>query len=191
MRLVLIRHGKQDYTIPEGKGFFGPAREFAPLSQLGIQQAEAVALDPRLEGAQLIVSSPYTRALQTGAIISRVTGLKIEIAFDLHEWIIDTTYQNKNKQDILDAIEEIDQFKGVRHPDAKLHWEGYDQLAQRAYQALYPYLHYDKIIVTAHSYMMKQFYNPGHIDHCGIIEVDFDRNFKWPGYIEPEMRGKQ
>lgn len=190
MRLVLIRHGQQDYSFSEGKGWRGASREFAPLTQLGIEQAEAVALDPRLEGSQLIVSSPYTRALQTGAIISRVTGLKIEIAFDLHEWLIDTTHQNLNIHDTLAAIRDIDRYKGVRNNNVELRWEGYNQVAKRAYEALYPYLHYDKIIVTAHAYLIKQFYNPGHIKHCQIVEVDFDHNFTWPGYTEPEMRRK-
>lgn len=35
----------------------------------GVAQAEAVVKDPRLHGCQLIVSLPYTRALQTAAII--------------------------------------------------------------------------------------------------------------------------
>lgn len=188
MRLVMIRHGQQDYTEPEAKGFAGPAREFAPLSKLGIEQAEAVATNSRLRGSQLIVSSPYTRALQTAAVISRVTGLKIEVAFDLHEWLIDTTFQNRDIHDTLAAIRDADRCRGIRQQDSKLSWEGFDRLAQRAYRALYPYLGYEKIIVTAHSFLIKQFYNPGHIDYCQIVEVDFDRDFKWPGYTRPEPR---
>ena len=33
------------------------------------------------------------------------------------------------------AAIKISAFKGVRSPDAKLHWEGYDQVAERAYAA--------------------------------------------------------
>lgn len=188
MHLVMIRHGQQDYSITEGKGFKGPAREFAPLTKLGVEQAEAVALDPRLKGSQLIISSPYTRSLQTAAIISRVTGLKIDVAFDLHEWLIDTHYENKNLEDTLAAIKEVSQFKGVRKEGATLHWEGYDQVAKRAYAALHPYLYLDKVIVVCHVYVIKQFYNPGRIDYCQIVEVDFDENFIWPGYIERGTR---
>lgn len=188
MHLVLIRHGEQDYSYTERLGFKGPARELAPLSKLGVEQAEKVALDPRLNGSQLIISSPYPRALHTAAIISRVTGLKIEIGFGLFEWLIDTNYENKNQADTMAAIMEISAFKGVQSPDAKLNWEGYDQVAKRAYEALYPYLHYEKVIVACHSYVIKQFYNPGRIEHCGIVEVDFDKNFTWPGYIERGTR---
>ena len=52
-----------------------------------------IAVDARLKTAELIVSSPYTRALQTAAIISRETGLKICIEVDLHEWETDKTNQ--------------------------------------------------------------------------------------------------
>ena len=189
MQLVMIRHGEPDYSFSEGKGFKGPARELAPLSKMGVEQAEQVALDPRLQGSQLIISSPYPRALQTAAIISRVSGLKIDVAFDLHEWLIDTRYENRNMADTLAAVKEIAAFKGIRHEDAQLQWEGYDQVAQRAYQALYPYLHLDKVIVACHAYVIKQFHNPGHINYCDIIEVDFHKDFTWPGYIEREKRG--
>ena len=48
-------------------------------------QAEAAARDPRLKNAEFIVSSPYTRALQTAQIISRETGLPVAVDLDLHE----------------------------------------------------------------------------------------------------------
>lgn len=57
----------------------------APLTELGIKQAEEVSLSPLLEGCQVIVSSPYTRALQTAAIISKNTGLNIKVEVDIHE----------------------------------------------------------------------------------------------------------
>lgn len=184
MHLVMIRHGEQDYTLTESRGWRGPARELAPLTQRGIAQAEAVAKDPRLQGCQLIISSPYTRALQTAAIIAHHVGLPIEVAFGMHEWLVDTKYQNRDITDAIAAAQEASLFKGVRSPEAKLHWEGYDQVAQRAAEALMPYLKYEKVIVVSHGYVMKQFHNPGYIEHCGIVEVEFDENFTWPGYIE-------
>ena len=184
MHLVLVRHGEQDYTVTEGRGFPGPARELAPLTERGVTQVEAVAKDPRLQGCQLIVSSPYTRALQTPATSARGLDLPIEVAFDIHEWLIATPYKHRDFTDTLAPIEEASRFKGVRTPEAKLNWDGYNQVARRAASALLPYLAYEKIIVVTHGYVMKQFYNPGRIPYCGIVEVDFDENFTWPGYIE-------
>ena len=82
----LVRHGEADYSEMLEKGFYGFGRSFAPLSEKGINQAEKTAIDDRLKSAELIVSSPYTRALQTASIISRETGLKICVEVDLHEW---------------------------------------------------------------------------------------------------------
>ena len=145
MHLVMVRHGEQDYTFTEGRGFPGPARELAPLTERGVAQAEAVAQDSRLKGCQLIVSSPYTRALQTAAVISRRLDLPIEVVFDLHEWLIDTQYKNRDFTDTLASIEEASRLKGVRTPEAKLNWEGYDQVARRAASALLPYLDMRKL----------------------------------------------
>ena len=58
--------------------FFRYGRDFAPLGPAGVEQAERAAADPRLQTAELIVASPYTRALQTAQIISRHTGLPVQ-----------------------------------------------------------------------------------------------------------------
>jgi len=50
------------------------------------EQAEAAARSGLLDGAQLIVSSPYTRCMQTAAIISRLRNLPLTVDIDLHEF---------------------------------------------------------------------------------------------------------
>lgn len=81
----LIRHGEPNYEAVSEIGFYGFGRSFAPLSSRGIMQAEATAEDSRLLDADIIVSSPYTRALQTAAIISRKVNKPIIIEPELHE----------------------------------------------------------------------------------------------------------
>lgn len=71
MKIAFIRHGEPNKTEVDKRGFIGQGRDMAPLTELGIKQAEEVSLSPLLEGCQVIVSSPYTRALQTVAIISK------------------------------------------------------------------------------------------------------------------------
>ena len=66
----LVRHGEAIYDYMFENGFWGFGRDFAPLSEKGRQQAGITAKDARLKKAELIVSSPYTRALQTAQIIS-------------------------------------------------------------------------------------------------------------------------
>ena len=79
MKIVFIRHGEPDKTEVDRRGFIGQGRDMAPLTEFGIKEAEGVSLSPLLEGSQVIVSSPYTRALQTAAIISKNTGLDIKV----------------------------------------------------------------------------------------------------------------
>lgn len=89
----LIRHGEPDYERIDTSPFYGFGRALAPLSERGILQAEAAAKDSRLKSARFIVSSPYTRALQTAHIISKNTGLEVKVELDLHEWLPDLTNQ--------------------------------------------------------------------------------------------------
>lgn len=83
MEMILIRHGEPDYSPCEKRGFIGQGHDLAPLTPEGVSQARAVAESPLLEGAQLLLSSPYTRAMQTASEISRVTGLAIQVELDL------------------------------------------------------------------------------------------------------------
>ena len=71
MKIVFIRHGEPDFSEVDSRGFIGQGRDFAPLTKNGINQAEKVSKNPLLNNAQIIISSPYTRALQTAAIISK------------------------------------------------------------------------------------------------------------------------
>jgi len=63
MKIVFIRHGEPDKTLVDERGFIGQGRDMAPLSELGVKQAEEAARSSLLKGGQIIVSSPYTRAL--------------------------------------------------------------------------------------------------------------------------------
>ena len=62
----LIRHAQPDYEPCSTRGYMGQGRDLAPLTEKGVQQAEAAAHDARLKDIKLIVSSPYTRAPDCG-----------------------------------------------------------------------------------------------------------------------------
>jgi broad specificity phosphatase PhoE len=94
MKIVFIRHGEPDKTEVDKRGFIGQGRDMAPLTELGIKQAEEVSINPLLNDCQ-----PYTRALQTAAIISKNTGLDIKVEVDIHEFIPDKTFQLKGEDE--------------------------------------------------------------------------------------------
>ncbi len=103
----LIRHGRPDYSGMLGHGFKGFGRDFAPLSDEGIRQVLETSLDKRLRGADIIVSSPYTRALQTAQIISKNTGIDVAVEVDLHEWIPDLTNRYETSEEFFALAEEF------------------------------------------------------------------------------------
>jgi broad specificity phosphatase PhoE len=164
--------------------FIGRGLDFGQLTDAGVEQANAVSSDPRLSSAEFIVASPYTRALQTAAIISKNTGLEIKIETDLHEWSPDTTQQYSGSEYVDSSFAECMAFKGERSPDAKYNWESLSSVAKRAIECLYKYENSKKIIVIAHGMVMRQFVYAEYIPYCGILETDFDRDFKWGGFVE-------
>lgn len=94
----LIRHGKPDYTYGDTHGFIGQGHDFAPLNEERINDVIEMSKDEMLKNAQIIVSSPYTRALQTASIISKETGIDIIVEPDIREWQPDLTYQYKRSR---------------------------------------------------------------------------------------------
>lgn len=112
----LVRHGEANYEYMFENGFWGFGRDFAPLSEKGKQQAEITAKDIRLKNAELIVSSPYTRALQTAQIISRETGIQVEVDIDLHEWIPDENNQYETSEESFAFAGEFTKFSGEYPP---------------------------------------------------------------------------
>jgi broad specificity phosphatase PhoE len=99
-KLVLIRHGEPDYSYVTERGFKGHGRDLGQLTASGIEQAKLAAKDSRLDGAELIVASPYTRALQTAAIISKERNLDISISLTA-EYLRLTSMRTTNGADGL------------------------------------------------------------------------------------------
>ena len=179
VKVVMIRHGEPDYSYFTGPFYEGYGMELGQLTEKGIEQAKAVSLDSRLDGAQLIVSSPFPRALHTAMLISRNRDLEVEIRPGLHEWIPDNPYRFTEDADYGQPNEDFVKYHGERHADSKYNYETLEEVFDRAYQALLPYVNYDKIIVVCHAVLMRAFSYQLDIPHCGIIEFDFDENRKY------------
>ena len=183
MKVVVIRHGERDYAPCYERNFIGQGLELAPLTERGCQQAEQAAHDPRLIGAQLIVSSPYTRCMQTAAIISRLTNIPLTVEVDLHEWLPDLKFRNKPGEGRKLGADFM-ACKGRWPKGRRRRWETIDMMAARLIKTLKKYLSCDKIIVVTHAMLMHQIKAFGHIPNCHVDEFEFDEDFKSPGWIE-------
>ncbi|HEV7369429.1 histidine phosphatase family protein [Arenibaculum sp.] len=77
--MILLRHGQSHFNAAFNRTRIDPEIPDAPLTETG--QAQALAAASRLAGRGLrrIVSSPYTRALQTASIVAEMLELPITI----------------------------------------------------------------------------------------------------------------
>lgn len=183
MQVIVIRHGERNYAPCYERNFIGQGLELAPLTENGVKQAEEVAHSSLLENAELIVSSPYTRCMHTAAIISRITNIPLNVEVDLHEWIPDLTFQNKNGEGQLHG-KEFSECKGRWQEGEKRNWENIDMMEKRLLGVLNKYTEYNKIIIVTHGMLMHQIKPYGHIPYCYADEFVFDENFKFAGFHE-------
>lgn len=164
---ILIRHGEPRYDEIQSRGYKGMGYELGRLTDLGIKQAEERALDPRLKHSQIIISSPYTRALQTAAIISRHTGINLVVENDLHEWMPDMTHNYQLEPHT--SFEEYITYRGIPESTRTYPWESYEHLQQRVGAVLDRYQDYDQVIVVCHGIVISsQTHFDDIIEHCGV-----------------------
>ena len=177
LKIILMRHSEADYTFVRARNYIGHGLDLAQLTEEGIELAEKASFDSRLDDAEIIVSSPYTRALQTAAILSKNRQLNIKIELGLHEWMPDLTFQFADKAAADEAAERFMKNKGACPKDSDIKYENIDDLFDRAKNALLSYMKYKKIIVVTHGMLMDRFVSTSKIPHCGIYEIDFDESF--------------
>lgn len=172
-RLYLIRHGQADYTGLEDRGFFGFGRAFAQLSEAGTLQAAAAAKDERLKTAQLIVSSPYTRALQTAQILSRETGLPVTVELDLHEWMPDRTNQLSSGAESAALAEEFCRHQGEHPQGQTMRWETLTHMRERMRRVADKYAEYDCVIFVGHGMAFRALHEIAQMAPAEIIECNY------------------
>lgn len=184
----LIRHGEPDYEAVSKIGFYGFGRSFAPLSEKGIQQAQETANDPRLVEADLIICSPYTRALQTAAIISRKINKEIIVEPELHEWIVDKTNSIKSSEEVAVFGREFQECKGVYPEGMELKWEELSSLRERIRRVVDKYTDYEKVIIVGHGMAFRvleyiENIAPGEIIECKYKKGQADCEYAFSSKI--------
>ena len=90
--IYLLRHGEADYIPVRERHWPGSMADLAPLTPLGMQQAAEAAGRLAGVGATLLVSSPFTRTMHTASFVASRLDLRLEVEFDLHEWLPDDTF---------------------------------------------------------------------------------------------------
>jgi len=170
-RFYLVRHGEPDWKITEERVMVGVQRDLVPLSTRGIRQAEATAADPRLAAGEFILSSPYTRAMQTAAILSRVQDLPLFVEYDLHEWLPDKSLSYDSYEQLKTLRADFRRHRG-RYPDGEERpWETMESVRNRSQGVLSRYRNHHCVIVVCHETVIQAVTGSENaIDPAGLVE---------------------
>jgi broad specificity phosphatase PhoE len=135
-QIYLVRHGEPDYSPVDSRGWPGMAADTAPLRPAGASQSEAVADLLSGIGATYLVSSPFTRALQSAAIIGHRLALGVRVDYDLRDWLPDSTGSWRGVAGVRAAQAEFEEFNGEWPEGVRRAWEPLSRIRERARAAL-------------------------------------------------------
>ena len=168
-KFILIRHGEPDYSYVDKNNYSGFGHELAKLKEDKESTIIELSENKELKNADLIITSPYTRTMQTACILSRALNLKVIVEEDLMEWRADINFKYNGYDDIKKAKEEYEKNNGIHNKSDQYNWEEKRSLRERAEKVLFRYKNYNKIIVVAHGILIKALTNTNNIDYGKFI----------------------
>ena len=168
----LVRHGQTDYSERNKKIYQGFGVNLSPLSSDGVKEIINTSKDKRLCEACVILSSPYTRAVQTAAILSKELQIDIIIETDLHEWMANKNYVYEYDVKAENNYREFVKFKGTYPADCNMDWEDMRSMRNRILPVLEKYKQYPKIIVACHGMLIQSLCNGYHPKNGEIVEFE-------------------
>lgn len=185
MEILFVRHGQPDKSGVDARGFIGHGRDLAPLTELGKTQAQKASHDPLLDGAELILTSPYTRAMQTAAILSKNTGLELTVELDLHEFLSDKSYQLKSEAEDVALHEEFNRCRGVYPEGETRKWETVGEIITRTKAVFDAYYvrGYKKIIAVSHGGVIRRYTGVHKLGYCEICRVEYTPDYECFGWV--------
>ncbi|MBO4500996.1 MAG: histidine phosphatase family protein [Clostridia bacterium] len=166
-----VRHGVADDTETGSKFYRGIDMFLCKLSDEGAAQIENAAKDERLQGADIIICSPYTRAVHSAAILSKALGAPIAIETDLHEWIADKSYAQKSDEETVAAMREFLANRGEYPAGEERAWESAADIRARVLAVLRRYSSYDRVIVIGHGLVILSLTGE-FIPNGGVLEYE-------------------
>lgn len=169
-QFYFIRHGEQDWNVIKKHNLKGQAIDLIPLTNNGIKQAKKVAKDARICRSDIIICSPYTRALQTASIISKEAAIDLHVEFDLREWQSDLTFNYDSKEQLMELWHDYMTHSGIYPQGQTRPWETKENLKKRLNSVLVRYLNYSNVIVVAHAEIFATLIPVDEILHCSILE---------------------
>ncbi|RRK11639.1 histidine phosphatase family protein [Lactiplantibacillus garii] len=174
MKVYLIRHSEPTYDQVTAANLHGYGRELGALTTRGIQIARKRAHDPLFKNVQLILASPYTRALQTALEFVRYNDLPLKVELDLREWQPDNTGKRAdNDQQAAAAYQAYLEHPHVRPADCPFHYDTAEEMRTRFTNVLKRYAaNYNCIACISHGEIIHQLGDWNALDYCDVREMD-------------------
>lgn len=176
MKLFFVRHGEPDWNLVEMRGARGWAKDFAPLTPLGRLQIDTIANDYRLQEADAILCSTFTRALESGALLSRALNKPLFVEYDLHEWLPQKDPLGDIDERLLERAKQT--LSGVPGEAPSGPWESLHEVRDRVLTVLNRYRRFPSLVVVTHGVVIGSLVGMRRlVDHAEIVpfEIDLDR----------------
>ena len=176
MKLIFVRHGEPDHMARQihFPKYEGAKYDLLHLSPLGIDQVRLSISKLRTVKPDLILSSPYTRSLQTAAILSRATDVEIIIEPELHDWLpVQGKPANLSSALIEQKAQEFLQFKATGIMPAHRTWETEEEMRERAGRVFAKYRQLPTLIVSTHEAVIRAVIRTEIIPYGALLEFDW------------------
>lgn len=169
---LFIRHGEPDYTEIDKRKYKGFGNDLAPLTEKGRKQVKNLALSKELKDCDIIITSPYTRTMQTASILSKELNINMLVELDLMEWIPDLSYSYNDYSDVVKWREIYEKNNG-KHTNKLDNWEEKESMQKRVQYVLKKYSCYSKVIVVTHGMVINALTNVKKPEYAKIIKYSY------------------
>lgn len=131
--LILVRHGAvaAEQAAALAPVYDGCRHDFVPLSADGVRQVEGLVPVLGRFAPAVVVASPYTRTLQTGALLSAGWGCPLRVDLALHDWLPERDGGRPISAGLVaEKVREYERAAGGRPPEERT-WESDDDMRRR------------------------------------------------------------
>lgn len=176
-KVMFIRHGEPDYDnylTPKNKACVCIQNNSTGLTFRGINQCEQICDDVLRFNPDLIITSPYTRAMQSAHIISFHTSIPLVVEKKFIEWLSDCSISINGQAEYKKLLEEVNRNNGQYSDNCNYKWESFDELKSRAFSAIITYSKkYERIVVVSHKMLIYQLTGYS-LPFCGFIQTTLE-----------------
>lgn len=169
MKFLMIRHGVPDFSIYYDKQLISAKRGFSPLSRKEIEGIYGLGYKLKKYDPDIIISSPYTRALQTAANLR--LNLPVLVEYDLREWEFDLNGdQHVSYEEISSRVDILKNNQTEHHDNI----EDMTAVRERVLGALQKYKQYNVVILVCHGVVIKSLTNKEKVNYLDIVEFELN-----------------